>query len=478
MYALLLLVTSKVLQVVSALVAVRVMTEYLSPSELGTHYLVSTLIGLLCFGLLNPLGIFYGRFIVGWHQNNTLVPITNMFLRIRLMLLIPALVISWAIYNHFNYGDFTTLSIFLASIVILFVSQNNGFLLNVLNILVSIEKFAYYSIATTILSFGFAAILLFKTASGYAWLVGTAVGQCLIIIPIYLLIKRIPNSQKGTPDPGHPINVYAVLIYIAPVTATLFLQWFMGSSYRFFTEQTFSLEKLAEVGVGLFISAAVFQNLENIISQLVMPHYLHRITSHSQLDRALAINKLLHLVLPVFLTVLIYTIFMSPWLLKLLVAAPYHHLYLYVAIGAIIEFCRVMINQIGNIAHSELKPFYQTVCYIPGSAALFVLLFYIDEADSIINVLFALVVSQTIVLILLAILMSRLINYTINIKNLFFKVLFLSPPLIIFLLLVSVYSFLANYFTVLTLLSAMGLAYFVYIGDLDNIRNHGRTSNS
>ena len=243
----------------------------------------------------------------------------------------------------------------------------------------------------------------------------------------------------------------------------------MGSSYRFFTEQSFSLDKLAEIGVGLFVSAAVFQNLENIINQLVMPHYLRRITSHSQSDRALAINNLLHLVFPIFLTVLIYTIFMSPWLLKLLVAAPYHHLYLYVAIGGIIEFCRVVINQLGNIAHSELKPLYQTICYIPGSIALFVLFFYTDETDNIINVLFALLVGQTIVLIAIALLMTRLIKYTINIKNLFFKIIFLSPPLLIFLPLVNIYDHLANYLTVFTLLGAMGLAYFVYLEDLQKM---------
>ena len=462
----LILLTSKILQVFSGLIAVRLLTEYLSPTDLGFHYLISAVVALLSFGLLNPMGLFYGRFIVAWHQNNSLMPITKAFLFARLLLIVPGLIIAWGVFQFFNYKEFTQIYVYLPLITIMLIAQNHGFLLNVVNMLLPINTFAIYNIITTLFSLALSTILLLHTLSGYAWLAGATIAQCFIMIPLYLSIRNIEHYGEQRPDLNQSLRLHTICVYIAPVTVTLFLQWFMGSSYRIFTENTFSLEKLAELSIGLFISAAIFQNLETVLNQILMPRYLRRITSNSRQDRTAAINQLLQFTVPIYVTVLIYTMTLSPWLLQLLVSETYHHLYIYVCIGALIEFSRVISNQISNIAHSEIKPAYQMFSYIPGAVCLLIALLYIDQDDNIMYVLLALLLSQVIILSVLLWAMARLLRYELNSRGIIQKIFFMSPPLIFFYLIQNLHVEWGNHYAVVTMLLACLFGFIVFDKDL------------
>lgn len=58
------LIIGRVLQIIIALVTIKVIVSVLSVEEVGNYYLLLALLGLLSFTLLNPLGQYYGRHLI------------------------------------------------------------------------------------------------------------------------------------------------------------------------------------------------------------------------------------------------------------------------------------------------------------------------------------------------------------------------------------------------------------------------------
>ena len=231
-----LLIASKAIQAGTALISIRLITEILTPSELGKHYIIITLITLLSFALLNPMGTLYGRFFFAWYHKNTLAAVTNRFLAIRLILVIPALIITVLISSILDYEDFFKLSALLPTVALLFFAQNSGFLLNAINLMSNVKVFAKYVIASSSLAFVFGLWLLYTFKNAYAWIIGAAIGQSLLIIPMY---RNLRNSKLQSNLYAYTLpefNITFVARFLAPVTITLFLQWFLSSSYRLFVE--------------------------------------------------------------------------------------------------------------------------------------------------------------------------------------------------------------------------------------------------
>jgi O-antigen/teichoic acid export membrane protein len=56
---LIILSLGKALQVIIALVSIRILTELLSEQEVGNYYLLLTVLTLFNFAFLNPLGQYY-----------------------------------------------------------------------------------------------------------------------------------------------------------------------------------------------------------------------------------------------------------------------------------------------------------------------------------------------------------------------------------------------------------------------------------
>jgi O-antigen/teichoic acid export membrane protein len=426
------LLVSKGIQVSTSLLGIRLITETLTPDTLGAHYILVTIIALLSFGFLNPMGTLYGRFLFSWYQNGHLITKTNQFLLIRLFLILPALFVTYVLYKTLGYEITFHLSALLPAIALLLVAQNCGFLLNAINILAEVKIFAIFVISLSLLTLVCGLAFLLYLENAYAWLIGGAFGQCMLILPMYRYLRSINFEQHSDERPLIKLTPKLIFYFVAPITITLFLQWFLSSSYRFFVAATFSLEDLAVFSIGLFVSGALFQNLESVVNQLVMPHYLRRISSNNVKDREYAINSLMKLVIPIYVSAFLCAVFLAPWILKILVAEIYHDLAWFVIVGCSIELTRILVNLLSNIAHSELKTSYQFYSHLIGSSVLSTFLYLFVDSVHLVHVMYILLASNVTVLLATYIWMKRLLDFRVDLLGCFVYQRIIIIPLFMF----------------------------------------------
>ena len=121
------LVFGKVLQIIIALLAVRLLTTFLSESEVGSYYLLLTLLTLFNFAFLNPVGQYYNRYVLYWKQNANLSNANAMLLLSRAFGIILSLFVATFIYFIFDYStlfQFTHFILFIFILVYLYFTNS------------------------------------------------------------------------------------------------------------------------------------------------------------------------------------------------------------------------------------------------------------------------------------------------------------------------------------------------------------------
>ena len=151
------LIIGKILQVIIALASIRILTEVLSEQEVGNYYLLLTVLAFFNFSFLNPLGQYYGRYLIKWKDGKNLFNATRVLLVLRTSGILLALFVSYGVYQVFEYDRYYTLNEFLLFIFISLTAGIHGVLLSAINVLGSRIKFVTYTILS--LFFGLLFIL-------------------------------------------------------------------------------------------------------------------------------------------------------------------------------------------------------------------------------------------------------------------------------------------------------------------------------
>ena len=76
---LLILIIGRVLQIIIALVSIKIATKYLEPIEMGNYYLIMSIVGLYGFFLINPVGQYINRNTHRWYKEKKIINIFFIF---------------------------------------------------------------------------------------------------------------------------------------------------------------------------------------------------------------------------------------------------------------------------------------------------------------------------------------------------------------------------------------------------------------
>ncbi len=351
------LVIGKVLQVIIALVSIKILTEILSTQEVGNYYLLLTILTLFNFAFLNPLGQYYGRHLIFWEKSENLKNATIVLVGLRVIAITIALIFAYGIFEYFNYSKYYTLFEFLLFIFVALVAGTYLVLLSAVNTLgdrIKFIKYMVYSLAIGLIISLF--VMEFIDMSGMAWLYGVAISQLLFSISVFkYLVKDNSFSMIKIKSIFNKDYIRKVSYFIIPVTITLFLQWGQNTSYRFIIEAKYSIEVLAFIAVGFSVSGAIFGAVESLASQYFDPIYIRKITNATKEQRTKAWNNLANFMIPLYILLVVYIISLAPYLVKILVAQKFYDAYIYTIFGALIEFIRVMTNLVYMVSQSEVK---------------------------------------------------------------------------------------------------------------------------
>ena len=412
---LLILIITKGIQVVLGLFSLRLLTEVLNAQQVGIFYILQTITSLLAFGLLNPLGQYYSRHIVIWNERDKLKTATVTLLLLRAATIPVALLISVAIYHIFNYSQYLGLIPYLTYIIVAMMALTYGVFLSATNILIGRLPFAIYSVVTLLVAL-LASILFTKLqATALAWAYGTALVQ--IVFAAHMFRKIVGNQKfqwaiivKSLRENYH----IKVALFIAPVTITLFLQWGQNSLFRMITENIYSIEILAYIGVGVALSSSVFSAAESLANQYYMPNYLREINNANEAKRAVAWNNIAKLLIPIYVALTVYVMLFSSYIAKILLSDNFFSAYHYAVIGAVAELFRVITNLLYLVSQSEINTKKTLLPYVLGVFFLFIILTFLDNEHDPSLVVTTLALVNFITMVFMYTQMKKLLHISID----------------------------------------------------------------
>ena len=371
----------KVLHVAIQITSIRILTTFLSEKEIGYYYLIVSILSFFNLVILNPPCMYYGRRILCWKDSGNLLNATYLLgIIITILASISALVLFVFVY----YQDYRFPYEPIHLIFFLFLSFSVSAIHR--NMLHGLNSLGYQKRFVLILIFSLAIGLLFSSLFVYFicnnalfWLYGLIVGELLtiyFIINKYISISKLDKSLLFNSINFSILN--RVFTFCIPIAVTTFLMWMQNYSYRYIIEKKYSIEVLAQIGVGLSISASIFSAVESVSMQYFNPKFLKNIQYGDAYSRSEAWNNIARYMIPIYVLIALIVIFLSKYIVILLVDQKFHDCFHYTMIGVGIEFCRVITNLLSKVSQSEYKTSYTILPYFFGSLICVISLSYIE----------------------------------------------------------------------------------------------------
>lgn len=433
------IIVGKALQIIIMLISIRVMTSILDEKEIGQNYLLLTILTLLNFGFWLPTCQYFSRKTLAWRESENLKNAVDLMFIFRCVTAFISLIIGYIIFYVNDYERYYTNTEFLLFIFISSIATFSLLLLSTINMLGKQVLFTKLNILLSIFTLTFSVfIVIYIDGSAMSWLYGIAFSQIIMSVPLYVIVVKNQTLKiKNTFESLNLDKIKSVLIFTAPITITLFLQWGQNFSYRFFVEAKYSIELLGMMGVGLAIATAIFSAVDNVACQFFNPIYfksINQTTPPEKRARAKIWNSYSIKMFSIYISTLLFIISTAPYLLKILVSEKFHSVYPFVMAGALVEFCRVCCNAVYMISQSELSTKTTIMPYSVGYICLVFMLYFMDLSANPIFITFIQAFSYIIIILILYKKMSLLLEVKVDFRYLI-KLLIVSFPLAICLLL-------------------------------------------
>ena len=363
------IVLGRVLQVLIALVAIRILTTFLSPEEVGNYYIILALLAFFNLVLLNPPSMYFGRHLLQWQRSKNLLNALFVFVLWIIIVAIVAIPVSMSIYYWLGYEARFDLDLFLIYIFIaIIISTIHRNVMYGVNTLGYRKEFVIYLISTLLIGLVFSAsIVYFYYEFALGWLMGIILAEALmlyLIFKFFIQKNRLDINKIKLTLSKDKLN--KILSFTLPVCVTTFLFWGQTTAYRFIVDYQYSAEVLGYLAVGLAISSAIFGAVESISMQYFNPIFLKKILDASKDKRSKAWNDIAKQIVPIYIITAFFTVAMSEVLINILVDKKFHESYIYTMLGVGVEFFRVMTNLVYNVSQSERKTKYTVKPYLLG----------------------------------------------------------------------------------------------------------------
>ena len=425
------IVLGRVLQVLVALVAIRVLTTFLSPEEIGNYYIILALLAFFNLVLLNPPGMYFGRHLLQWQRSKNLLNALFVFVLWIVIVAIASIPISMSVYYWLGYETKFDLDLFLIYIfVAILISTIHRNVMYGANTLGYRKEFVIYLISTLLIGLICSvSIVYFYHNFALGWLMGVVLSEALMLYLIFkFFIQKNRLNIKKIKITLNKDKIKKILVFSLPIGLTTFLMWGQNTAYRFLVDYQYSAEVLGYIGVGLGICTSIFASIEGISMQYFNPIFLKNILDASKKQRAEAWNNIAKQIVPIYILAVFFTIAMSEVLISILADKKFHDAYIYIMFGVGIEFFRVMTNLLNNVSQSEYRTTDTIKPYLVGFIISLGLLSSIDFGTNYFMIPLVLGLAYFLVFIYMYLNMKKIldIKYDINIvKTILFSLPFL-----------------------------------------------------
>ncbi|SIS92959.1 MAG: hypothetical protein C9355_04815 [Thalassolituus maritimus] len=454
---LLIVATGKIIQIMVAFVALRLLTYQLDVSEVGRYYILLSLLTFVNFLFLNGVGQYYNRFLYNYKDAGSLASATKaLFLARTILILVATTVMLPFFFLSEISKNFSFYYFFPVILLSLFAGTALAFI-NAVNILKFRVAFVGYTVVYSVAGVALAFTFTEATELGaIGWLIGISIGQLSVLYFSYN--KLIIMTESGVSLKGFLMGVdfKGLIAFVIPISLVLLLQWVNNSSFRLLIAESYSLEVVAGVSVAFAVSASIFNAFEGFLTQYYLPGYYSSISAADREVRLLHTNSIISKLLGYYFLLFGFIVFFSDYILILLVDSKFHHLGLYLKIAAGFELFRASSNVIYLVSQSEVNTKGAIFPYAAGAAALVFSLSIFNFQSEMFFVPLIVFLSSLLVFILLFLSMRKLLPIVFPWKSLM-RSLILVMPLSVTLLLEIRYELLWVIF-----LSLAGSVYFLF----------------
>lgn len=429
----LIVTAGRVLQMLLALVSVRVLTSMLSTGEVGNIYLINSLFGFFGLALINPVGMYMNRKTHSWAEGKNILNRFAVFNIYLMALAAISTVVVFVLNRVWHVGETIELRmlVLLIMLSIYFVTWNQT-IIPTLNLLGRRMSFVLFTLLTLTASLGF-SVLMVKTTSATAvsWLGGQLVAQMLVTLFAFAFFRKVVGGGASYSAARAVItreNLAHVLYFVFPLGCTTFFMWLQNQSYRIIIEKTVGAEFLGMIGLGIGLASSIAVAAESLIQQIYLPGFYRDINTSDVEQRTAAWNAMAQLTIPVYIALTIMVSCLAPFLVHLLVSRKFGGAYIFVMFGAWIEFFRMTTNVLTAVAHSEMQTRYLLRAYCFGGLAAVAGTYWgSQQADYALVIPATLVVSGLISMTVMYRDMKRLMQIKVGIRRIRKSVLLSLP---------------------------------------------------
>ncbi len=429
----LIITSGRILQMIIALVSVRVFTSMLSTSEVGNIYLINSLFGFFGLALINPMGMYINRKVHHWVEEKCVFERFFIFNLYLIFLAINSIAVVYLLNRFMHVGgtiDVRMLMLFLMFSI--YFTTWNQTIIPTLNLLNHRMSFVVFTLLTLSIGLVFSILLTqFTSATAVLWLSGQLGAQVLITLCALAYFRRIVEGKVSFSGVRAIItvgNFVNVLHFVFPLGCTTFFMWMQNQSYRIIIEKTVGLEFLGLIGIGIGVASSISVAAESLIQQLYLPGFYRDINTSDVEKRTEAWNDMAQRTIPVYIALTIMVSCLAPFLIHVLVSKKFGDAYIFVIYGAWIEFFRMTTNVLTSVAHSEMRTKYLLRAYcVGGLLAMGGTYWGAHRSDFALVIPMMLVLSGFLVMIIMYRDMKKLMRIKVGIRNIRKSILFSLP---------------------------------------------------
>ena len=380
----LIILTGRILQVIISFLSIKIITNYLSPTNVAYYFLILSIYNYFGLALIGPVGQYLNRMIHVWKEKRVLL--NSLYNHTFFVALISIIAIPLSLFYSNQAGLFPNVNLVILSMVIgigIFFNTLVTTYVPTLNLLGNRVSFVVLNITWLFFSLLFSVGLVqWRGDSVINWFSGQAIAQGFVAILSFLYLKRIikesPYSFKNL-FPYDFRKIENIFSFAFPLAISSVLLWLTTDAYRFVLERTHGIKFIALFSVGFTISQKFSYATESIAQQLFFPSFYKSISSPDKDLQKKAWQTMFYCSLPLYFAAAIFTSLFCNILVKIFTSPEYYSAGLFVIYGSIFNLFRKLTALFGMAAHTEMKTRLLIVPYSIGAIFSTIILYYFGE---------------------------------------------------------------------------------------------------
>jgi O-antigen/teichoic acid export membrane protein len=340
-YNLVILIIGRIAIATASIVAVRVTTEYLTPSELGAISQLNSLANFYSVTLIIPFAHFMNRGLLEWFQINRLKKNSKIFLFYILFIFLIVLILTFILQYNYRIINGFSLNVTVLLVGLIFLTTAiSSFGTTSLNILGFRTAFVLFTNFTVWGSLLFSLLFVTLNKNALNWTLGQICGLTMGCISLMFFFDKANNKfEKKINNEEVIFSVKSIFNFSWPILITAALWWIQSQSYKFIISSKQGIANVGYFAIGYSLGSMPIALYESIIGQYLEPKFLKSLLNQNEQGKGKAWDKYASVYLPGLILSTILTLVSIKYAAKILLNESYQEAAINIAIGAVLIEC-------------------------------------------------------------------------------------------------------------------------------------------